>query len=142
MIRTNDPRLQKITVVEHGFLIPEGSPVPEGIPLVSSSSSHQAAEAESDLGLLEEGFGVFGQASPSEDPSGDLGDPDLFEADLLSMGTSSQAEMGFKRKPQASLLDLIEGQSGKDAPGKSQSNPPPPPPQPQPVQTRSFPSRS
>ena len=85
-------------------------------------------EVEGDLGLSEEGFEVFDQASPSEDPSGDLSDPDLSEADLLSVGTSSQAEMGFKRKPQTNLFDLIEGQSGKDVPGKSQSNPPPPPP--------------
>ena len=89
MIRANDPRLQKIAVVEHGFLIPEGSPFPEGIPLVGSSSSHQAAEAEGDLGLSEEEFGVFDQVSPSEDPSGDLGDSDLSEADLLSVGTFS-----------------------------------------------------
>ena len=39
VIRANDPRLQKITVVEHGFLISEGSPVPEGIPLAGSSPS-------------------------------------------------------------------------------------------------------
>ena len=142
MIKANDPRLQKITVVEHGFLISEGSPVPEGIPLAGSSSSHQAAEAKGDLGLSEEGFGVFNQASPSEDPSGDLGGPDLSKVDLLSVGTSSLAEMGFKRKPPTSLFDLIEGQPGKDTPGKSQSNLPPPLPQPQPVQTRSSPSQS
>ena len=130
MIRANDPQLQKITVVEHGFLISERSPIPEGIPLAGSSSSHQVAEAEGDLGLSEEGFGVFDQASPSEDPSGDLGDPDLSEADLLSAGTSSKAEMGFKRKPQENLFDLIEGQPGKDAPGKLPPNFPPPPPQP------------
>ena len=40
VIRANDPRLRKITVIEHGFLIPEGSLVPEGIPLAGSSSSH------------------------------------------------------------------------------------------------------
>ena len=40
VIRDNDPRLQKITVVEHGFLISERSPVPEGIPLAGSSPSH------------------------------------------------------------------------------------------------------
>ena len=90
-------------------MIPEGSPVPEGVPLAGSSSSHQAAEAEGDLSLSEAGFGVFDQVSPSENPSGDLGDPDLSKADLLSIGTSSKAEMGFKRKPQASLFDLIEG---------------------------------
>ena len=77
--------------------------------MASSSLSHQAAEAESDLGLPEKGFSVFNQANPSEDPSGDLGDLDLSKADLLSAGTSSQAKMGFKRKPQTSLFDLIKG---------------------------------
>ena len=119
VIRANDPWLQRITIVEHRFLIPEGSPIPEGVPLAGSSSSHQATEAESDPGLPEEGFGAFDQASSPADPVGDLGDPDLSEEDFLLVGTSSQAEMGLKRKPQSSLLDLIEGQPGKEAPGKS-----------------------
>ena len=80
MIRANDPWLQRITVVKHEFLIPEGSPVPEGILLAGSSSSHQAAEAKSDSGLLEEGFGAFDQASLFANPVGDLGDLDLSEA--------------------------------------------------------------
>ena len=84
------------------------------------------AEAEGDLGSSEEDFGVFDQVSLSKDPFGDLGDPDLTVADLLSVGTSSQAEMGFKRKPTTSLFDLIEGQPGKDASGKSKSKLPPP----------------
>ena len=46
--------------------------------------------------------------------------------------------MGFKRKPSASLCDLLEGQPGKDAPGKSQPRlPPPPPSKPEHPQTRS-----
>ena len=114
------------------FLLPEGSPVPKGIPLAGPSSSHQATEAEGDLGPSEEEFGVFDRASPSEDPFGDLGNLDLSEVNLLSVGTSSQAEIGLKRKPPTSLFDLIKGQ-----PGKSQSKLPPPPPQPQPAQTRS-----
>ena len=65
------------------------------------------------MGLSEEGFGVFDQADPSEDPFGDLGDPNLSEAELLSVGTSSRAEMGVKRKPPNSLFDLLEGQPGK-----------------------------
>ena len=89
MISANNPRLPKITVVEQGFLIFEGSPIPEGIPLVNSSPSHQAAEDEGDLGLSEEGFKAFDQADPSEDPSGDLGNPDLSKAELLSVETSS-----------------------------------------------------
>ena len=74
----------------------------------------------------EDKFDVFDQVDLSEDPAGDLGDPSLTVADLLR--TSSQAEMGFKRKPPTSLLDLIEGQLGKDASGKSQPKLPPPPP--------------
>ena len=109
VIRANDPRLQKITVIEHGLLISEGSLIPEGIPLVGSSLPHQVAEDEGDLGLSEEGFGVFDQTDPSEDPSGDLGDPDLSETELLSVGTSSRMEMGVKRKPPTSLFDLLEG---------------------------------
>ncbi|XP_050281510.1 uncharacterized protein LOC126722394 [Quercus robur] len=142
VIKTNDPRLQKITVAKHGFLISEGFPVPEGIPLVGSSPSHQVAEDEGDLGLSEEGFGVFDQANPSEDPSSDLGNPNLSEAELLSIGTSSRAEIGVKRKPSTSLFDLLEGQPRKGVQGRSQSSAPTPPPQPQPVQTRSSPSRS
>ena len=109
VISANRPRLPKITVVEQGFLISERSPIPEGIPLVGSSSSYHAAEDEGNLGLSEEGFGAFDQADPSEDPSGDLGDPDLSEAELLSVGTSSRAEMGLKRKPPTSLFNFIEG---------------------------------
>ena len=137
MISANRPPLPKITVVEQGFLISEGSPIPEGIPLVGSSSSHQAAEDEGNLGLSEKGFRAFDQAYPSEDPSGDLGDPNLSEAELLSVGISSRAEMVLKRKAPTRLFDLIEGQPGKDAQGKPQSNAPSPPPLPQPVQTRS-----
>ena len=142
MISANRPRLPKITVVEQGFLVSEGSPVPEGIPLVGSSSLHRAAEDEDNLGPSEEGFGAFNQADPSENPSGDLGDPDLSEAELLSVGTSSRAEMGLKRKPPASLFDLIEGQLGKGAQGRLQSNASPPPSQTQPVQTRSSSAKS
>ena len=118
VISANNPRLPKITVVEHGFSISEGSPISEGIPLAGSSPSHQAAEDEGDLGLSEEEFGAFDQADLSEDPSGDLGDPNLSEVELLSVGTFSQAEMGLKRKPSTSLFDLIEGQPGKGAQGK------------------------
>ena len=109
VISTNHPRLPKIKVVEQGFLISEGSPVPEGIPLVGSSLLHHAVEDEDNLDSSEEGFGAFDQADPSEDTSGNLGDPNLSEAELLSVGTSSQAEMGLKRKPPTRLLDLLKG---------------------------------
>ena len=84
---------------------------------------------------FEDEFGAFDQLDPSEDPFGDIGDPNLAEADL--QGTSSQADMGFKRKPSVGLLDLIEGQPGRDVPGKSQLKLTSPPSKSQPPQTRS-----
>ena len=104
-------------MVESGFLISEGSSVPEGVPLVDLSSSHQGVEDEGELDQSEEGFGVFDQADQSEDPSGDIGDPALSEAELSLVGTSSQAEMGLKRKPPTSLFELFEGQPGKGTQG-------------------------
>ena len=99
VIRAKDPRLHRITVAEHGFLLPEGSLVLEGVPLAGPSSSHQATEVErgrveseevvADLGPSEDEFGVFDQVNLSEDHSGDLGDPSLTEVDLLSVGISS-----------------------------------------------------
>ena len=115
VISASHPRLPKITVVETGFLISEVPSVPESIPLVGPSSSHQVAEDEGELDQAEEGFGVFDLANQSEDSSGDIGDPALSEAELSSVGTSSQAEMGLKRKPPTTLLELLEGQPGKDA---------------------------
>ena len=106
--------------------------------MAGSFSSHQATEdeevrAESEEQVTEfdqskDEFDAFDQVDLSEDPSGDLGDLSLTEADF--QGTFSQAEMGFKRKPPTSLLDLIKGQLGKDALRKSQPKLPPPPPKP------------
>ena len=133
VIKAKDPRLQRIIVAEHDFLLLEGSSAQRGVTLAGSSSSQQVAETKEgraggeeqviELGQSEDKFGVFDQFDSSVDPSDDLGDPSLTEADL--QGTSSQAEMGFKRKPPARLFDLIEGQ-----PGKSQPKLPPPPSKP------------
>ena len=64
---------------------------------MGSSSSQQATEIEEggeegeepviELGQSEDEFGVFDQIDLSEDPFGDLGNPNLTEADL--QGTSS-----------------------------------------------------
>nr|XP_023898017.1 myosin-4-like [Quercus suber] len=50
--------------------------------------------------------------------------------------------MGFKRQPQTSLLDLLEGQPRRDEQGKSQSKLPPSPSKFQSTQTRSFSAQS
>ena len=81
IIKAKDPRLQKITVAEHGFFLPEGS------------SAQQAAETEEggakgeeqgiELDRSEDEFSAFDQFDLSEDPFGDLGDPNLTKADLL-----------------------------------------------------------
>ena len=104
VISANRPWLPKITVVETGFLISQEPAVPKNIPQVGPSSSHQVAEDEGEPDRPEEGFGVFDLALQSEDPSGDLGDPALSEAELSSVGPSFQAEMGLKRKPLTPLL--------------------------------------
>ena len=124
VIRAKDPQLQRITVAEHGFFLP------------GESSAQRAAETEEggdevqehviELDQSEDEFGAFEQLDMPEDPFGDIGDQNLSEADL--QGTSSQTDMGFKRKPSASLHDLLEGQPGKDASRKSQPKLPPPPP--------------
>ena len=92
MIKAKDPRLHKITVAKHGFLLSKGSSTQRGVTLVESSSSYQATEtkevkAESEeqvfeLGQSKDEFGAFDQVDLSEDPSGDLGDPSLTEVEL------------------------------------------------------------
>ena len=39
VIKAKDPRLHRITVAKHGFLLPEGSSAQGGATLVGSSSS-------------------------------------------------------------------------------------------------------
>ena len=92
MIKAKDPRLHRITVAKHDFLLSKGSSVQGGVTLAESSSSYQATEtkevkAESEeqvfeLGQSKDEFGAFDQVDLSEDPSGDLGDPSLTEVEL------------------------------------------------------------
>ena len=82
-------------MVETGFLISQEPSIPVNIPPVGPSSSHQVTKDEGELDRPEEGFGVFNLALQSEDPSGNLGDPALSEAELSLIGTSSHTEMGL-----------------------------------------------
>ena len=105
VIKTKDPRLQKITVAEHDFFLPEGSFAQQ-----AAETEEGGAEGEEqviELDQSEDEFGAFDQFDPFESPSGDLGDPSLMKVDL--QGIYSQTDMGFKRKPSASLHDLLEG---------------------------------
>ena len=83
--------------------------------MVDLPPSPPASKGEGEFGSFEKGFEVFEQADPFEDPSGDLGDPALFEAELSLVGTPSRTGMGLKRKPPTSLIELLEGQPGKGA---------------------------
>ena len=44
IIKAHDPRLQRICVAVEGFLLPKGASIPEGVPLVGSSSSCPVVE--------------------------------------------------------------------------------------------------
>ena len=98
-----------------GFFLPEGSSTQQAAK--TKEGGAKGKEQVIELDQSEDEFGAFDQFDPSEGPYGDLGDPSLTKANL--QGTSSQTDMGFKRKPSASLQDLLEGQSGKDVPRKS-----------------------
>ena len=104
VIKAKDPRLQKITVAEHGFFLPERSSAQQATETEEGGAEGKEQVIELDQSEVE--FDAFNQFDPSEGPSGDLGDPSLTETDL--QGTSSQTDMGFKRKPSASLHDLLE----------------------------------
>ena len=80
VIKAKHLRLQKITVTEHSFFFP------------GESSAQQATETEEgrdkgeeqviELDQSEDEFDTFEQLDPSEDPFGDIGDPNLSEVDL------------------------------------------------------------
>nr|POE70372.1 hypothetical protein CFP56_52611 [Quercus suber] len=148
VIRVKDPQLQRITVTKDGFQFPKDPSAPEGITLAGPSSSHIFPEATeenlekeeevADFGPAEDDFDVFEQVHQSEDPSRDLGDPRLTEVDFLTSESSSRLVMGYKKKSQPSLLNLIEGQPGKSQP----KLPSPPPSKTLPAQTRSASAQS
>ena len=108
-----------------------------GIPLVRVSSSQpMLPEEEEDKENEEEEhlegalalsdsldrFEVFNQPLSPENTSANLNYQQ--QVDVITSN-----KMGIQRKPQRSLLDLIESQLGRNAPGKStQPKFPPPPP--------------
>ena len=128
VIKAHDPRLHKISVVVESFLLPEDASIPEWVPLVGSSSSHpvvkegeEGTEKEEgfvELSLSEDEFELFNRAQLSEDPSGDLDDPNYTEEDFPSAETPFEEVMGIQRRSKTSLLDLIESQPEKETQGR------------------------
>ena len=80
VIKAKDPQLQKITVVEHSFFLPEGSFAQQAAE--TEEGGAEGKEQVIELDQSEDEFGAFDQFDPSEGPSGDLGNPSLTEADL------------------------------------------------------------
>ena len=124
VIRAKDPRLHCINVAYERFVVLEGVPLPTSTPFTqplpvtilsagvpSPSPILQGGEEQEDKGFVDltestDEFEVFNQ------PSSPKNLPD---------------KMSIQRKPQKSLLELIENQPGKGEPGKStQSRLPPP----------------
>ena len=123
VIRARDPRLHRISVAYERFIVPEGIPLPqytsriEPLFLASVSAGTSSSlptlrekeikgrkekkKGEEEVVAVSESsddFRIFDQPiSPEEDP----------------------VEIGIQRKPQKSLLELMEGQPGKSAPAKS-----------------------
>ena len=109
-----------------------------GIPSIGASPSQpifkeeeeekEEEEKERELGEIvdlsdsQDEFEVFNRPLSLENTSADL-------IHQQKVGIVALDEMGIQRKSKRSLLDLIESQPGKDAPGKSaQPQLPPPPP--------------
>ena len=118
VIKVRNPRLHRINVVVEGFLLLKGASIPEGVPLVGSSSSHPVVEEKDkkavkeeevvQLGSFKDEFEVFNRAQSSEGPFGDLGDLNYTEVDFPFLKTPLEEDMGIQMKQKTSLLNLIE----------------------------------
>ena len=91
--------------MEHGFFLPGESSAQQAVETEEGRDEVQKQVIE--LDKSEDEFGAFELLDTPEDPFGDIGNRNLSEADLQRI--SSQTDMGFKRKPFASLHDLLEG---------------------------------
>ena len=126
-------------MVLEGIPIPKGTPFTQPLPVatlstrISSSSPVPQEEKEGEEEREEEGF---------VDLTDSVDEFEIFNQP--SSLNSLPEEMGIQRRPQKSLMELIEDQPGKGGPGKSTQPklPPPPlkspPPAPQPF----LPSRT
>ena len=130
MIKAKDPRLYRISVAYEGFVVPEGIIIPESTPftqpfLVATLS----ARISSPPPVIQE------EEEGEEEGVVDLTDS-LDEFEVFNQPLSPKSlpeEIGIQRKPQKSLMELIENQPGRGGPGKSAqpklpSSPPKSPP--------------
>ena len=110
--------------------------VPEGIPLPKSSPFTQSLPVATLLAVVSSPSPILQEEEEGKEEQMEQGFVDLTESveefevfNQLSSPKSLPEEMGIQRKPQKSLLELIENQLGKGGPGKS-TQPKLPPPSP------------
>ena len=130
MIRAEDPRLHRISVAYEGFVVPEGISLPKHTPSIKSLPvATLSAEVSSSAPILQE-------EEEGKEKQEEQGFVDLIESvdefEVFNQPPSPKSlpeEIGIQRKPQKSLLELIENQPRKGGLGKSaQPKLPPPPP--------------
>ena len=120
MIKAKDPRLHRISVAYEGFVVPEGIPLPTSTPFTQPLPvATLSAGVPSPLPILQEG-------EEEEEKQEEKGFVDLTKSadkfEVFNQPSSPKNlpnEMGIQRKPQKSLLELIENQPGRGKPGKS-----------------------
>ena len=128
VIKARDPRLHRISVAYKGFVVPKGIPIPEGTPFIqplpvatlsariSSSPSVPQEEGEGKKEREEEGFVDL------------IDSVDEFEVFNQPLSPNNLLEeMVIQRRPQKSLMELIEDQPVKRGPAKSAQPKFPPP---------------
>ena len=128
VIKAKDPRLHRISVAYEGFVVPEGillhvnTPFTQSLPVATLS-----AGVSSPPPILQE-------EKEGEEEQEEQDFVDLIESveefkvfDQPPSPKSLPEEMCIQRKPQKSLLELIENQPGKGGPGNFDQPKLPPP---------------
>ena len=120
VMRAKDPRLHRISVAYEGFVVPEGIPLPKSTPFTQSLPvAALSAGVSSPSPILQEE--EEGEEKQEESSFVDLTESED-EFEVFNQPPSPKSlpeEMGIQRKPQKSLLELIENQLGKGGPRKS-----------------------
>ena len=129
VIKAKDPRLHRISVAYERFVVPKGIPLPENTPFTQSLPVATLLE-----GILSPSP-ILQEEEEEREEEEEQGFMDLTESvdefKVFNQPPSPKSlpeEMGIQRKPQKSLMELIENQLGKGGPGKSAQPKLPPPP--------------
>ena len=118
MIRARNPRLHRISVAFPGFIVPDGISLPQDTsrtePLFVATVSTGASSSQPALREEKEGEEEEEEVVQLLDSSEDFG---VF--DLPIQSEEDFEEMRIQRKPQRSLMELIENQPRNNASKKS-----------------------